>query len=92
MEEPGVRIVDTVSDPYGTAVRGSVDEFDAARANPEYWLGQRVFDVAAGAATLTFGARVQLPAERSMMLSAKVSRMMWFKPPARRPTAARCAR
>jgi hypothetical protein len=51
----GSGIVDTVSDPYGTAARSVVDEFNAAKANPEYWLGQKGFDVAAGAATLPFG-------------------------------------
>lgn len=52
----GAGVAETVKDPYGTLVRGIADEFSAAKANPEYWLGEKAFDAAAGAATLPFGA------------------------------------
>ena len=50
----GSSAVDAVSDPYGTAARAVHDQYEALKANPEYWLGQKGFDAAAGAATLPF--------------------------------------
>ena len=40
----GASVVDTVSDPYGTAVRAIGDELEAARNNPTHWLGEKAFD------------------------------------------------
>lgn len=47
----GEGINNTVTNPVGTLR----DEYEAFKANPEYWLGQKGFDATAGAATLPFG-------------------------------------
>jgi hypothetical protein len=57
-KDTGSGVVETVKDPYGTAVRGIETEIEAFRNNPEYWLGQKGFDAAATAATLPFGGEV----------------------------------
>ncbi|WP_212757699.1 hypothetical protein [Mycobacterium sp. DBP42] len=57
-KDMGSGVVETVKDPYGTAVRGIEAEIEAFRNNPEYWLGQKGFDAAATAATLPFGGEV----------------------------------
>lgn len=54
-KDMGSGVVETVKDPYGTAVRGIEAEIESFRNNPEYWLGQKGFDAAATAATLPFG-------------------------------------
>lgn len=51
----GESVNNAVADPVGTAVRAAPEEYEAFKANPEYWLGQKGFDAAAGAATLPFG-------------------------------------
>lgn len=48
----GESVNDAVADPVGTGVRTAREEYEAFKANPEYWLGQKGFDAAAGAATL----------------------------------------
>jgi hypothetical protein len=54
-KDVGSGLFETAQDPYGTAARNVIDEAQAARANPEYWLGQKAFDATATAATLPFG-------------------------------------
>lgn len=54
----GTGTLSTLSDPYGTAVRGIDAEIEAFRSNPEYWLGQKGFDATVTAATIPFGGEV----------------------------------
>ncbi len=35
----GTDLFEAAKDPYGTAARIVIDDAEAARANPEYWLG-----------------------------------------------------
>ena len=56
----GTGLFETAKDPYGTATRVVIDEAEAARGNPEYWLGGKTFDAAAAAATLPFGGEAAL--------------------------------
>ena len=51
----GEGVNSAVTDPVGTGVRAVRDEYEALKANPEYWAGQKGFDAAATAATLPFG-------------------------------------
>jgi hypothetical protein len=51
----GESVNSAVTDPVGTGARTVHEEYEAFKANPEYWAGQKGFDAAAGAATLPFG-------------------------------------
>jgi len=37
-KDPGTGLFETAKDPYGTATRVVIDEAEAARGNPEYWM------------------------------------------------------
>ena len=56
----GTGLFETAKDPYATATRVVIAEAEAARGNPEYWLGGKTFDAAAAAATLPFGGEAAL--------------------------------
>ncbi|MGU3654090.1 HNH/ENDO VII family nuclease [Mycolicibacterium sp. A43C] len=51
----GTGLVETVKDPYGTAARSFIEDAQALRNNPEYFLGGKTFELGAAAATLPFG-------------------------------------
>lgn len=51
----GTGLVETAKDPYGTAARNVIDDVEALRNNPEYFLGEKTFELGATAATLPFG-------------------------------------
>lgn len=51
----GTGLVETATDPIGAGTRNALDEIEALRRNPEYFLGGKTFELGAAAATLPFG-------------------------------------
>lgn len=57
-KDTGAGLVETLSDPYGSAARRVEAEIEAFRNNPEYWVGQKGFEAGVTAATLPFGGEL----------------------------------